>query len=231
MQTLEKAHDASFVGVADGKGEHRPEQSLRKQSTRDRVIAAVSEARVVDALDAPISGQRLGHRRGVATLTRHSQRQGAHAAQGQIRLHNPEHRARIFAPVSQTGGLFFGTAGDDPTRHVAMPAKVLRRAVNDRGRALAQRFDQVRRGKGRIDQDGDAVGLAEREDGLEVGDALEWVRDHLQQQGCRPLVGHAPSQSRHVEHVDEANRHALLGQRVVQQGERAAVAVLGRKEH
>ena len=127
------------------------------------------------------------------------------------------------------GGLLSGCARHDPARHIAVSAEILGRAVDDARRVEAQRLDQARRGEGGVDDERDAVRLAHRGDGFDVGDALEGVGDHLNEQTFWAFGRDATFELREIEHVDEFNADAFVAQRRAKQRERAAVAVPGRE--
>ena len=112
---------------------------------------------------------------------------------------------------------------DEPGDGRAVAAEVLGGRVDDDVGAELERPDEVRRRDGVVDDQRDAVAVRDRGDGLDVEDVALRVADGLAEERLGVVLHQRLPGLRVVRVLDEGDRDAELGQRVVQQVVGAAV--------
>ena len=193
---------------------------------RQLVLRMRGKARIVDALDLGMRGQKLREREAIGVVLRHAERKGLGAPQDQPRVHRAENRARGVLHELQPLDVVVAVGDDDPADAVAVAVEVFRRAVRDEiGAKLERPLDVGARERVVDDQPG-LMPMSEIGGGAEVGDPHDRVARRLdEEQSGRGSEGSLDRVEIGGIHV--AERQLIARQDLVEEPERPAVDVVG----
>ena len=143
-----------------------PTEAMRHLPLRQRVLRMRGEAGVVHARDLGMRFEPLRQLKSILAVALHPQGQGLHAAQREVAVEGPQHRADgVLQKGDALGECLAGTRDEQAVDHVRVAADVLGAAVHHAREAMFQRPLEIGRGKGVVGPGRDAVLACDPADG------------------------------------------------------------------